>query len=325
MKKTFSRLALASVFAASSLFSASAALADTVKTVRVSQIVEHPALDLARKGTLDALEKHGYIQGKNLDFKFATAQGNPAIAVQIAKQYVGENPDVLVGIATPSAQALASSTHSIPIIYSAVTDPVSAKLLKNEEKPEGNVTGLSDRSPIDQHVALMQELVPGLKSIGVVYNPGEANSLAIIELLRKETQKKGIKLVEATALKSADIQAATQTIAADVDIMYAAIDNTVASAIDSIVRVTNMSKTPVFAATDNYVPAGCVASLALSYYQLGIETGNYVAAVLDGEKIENLPAKTAVSDQIIVNLKAAKKIGFEVPASVRDRATKIIE
>lgn len=325
MKKAFSRLAVASVVAATSLFASTTSLAEEVKTVRVSQIVEHPALDLARQGVEDALAKHGYVQGKNLDFKFATAQGNPAVAVQIAKQYVGEKPDVLVGIATPSAQALASATKTIPMIYSAVTDPVSAKLLKNEAKPEANVTGLSDRSPIDQHVALMQELVPDLKTMGVVYNPGEANSLAIVELLRKYTKDAGIKLVEATALKSADIQSATQAIAADVDVMYAAIDNTVASAIDSMLRVTNMSKTPVFAATDTYVPAGAVASLALSYYELGVQTGDYVAAVLDGAQVAELPAKTAISDQIIVNQKAASKIGFTVPASIVDRATKIIE
>jgi len=325
MNKILTRLAVASLLVTSSLLSSTSIMAQTLKTVRVSQIVEHPALDLARKGVVDALAQHGFIQGQNLDFKFATAQGNPAIAVQIAKQYVGEKPDVLVGIATNSAQALASSTHTIPIIYAAVTDPVSAKLLKNPQKPEGNVTGLSDSSPIDQHVAMMQELVPNLKTIGVVYNPGETNSLSIIELLRKATKAQGIKLVEATALKTSDIQSATQAIVGDVDIMYAAIDNTVASAIDSMLRVTNMSKTPVFAATDNYVTSGAVASLALSYYQLGIQTGNYVAAVLNGEKIENLPAKTALSDQIIVNEKAAKKIGFSVPKSIVDRATKIIK
>lgn len=325
MKKTFSRLAIASIVAASSLLTGATAFADEIKTVRVSQIVEHPALDLAREGVLDALEKHGYVQGKNLDFDFATAQGKPDITVQIARKFVGEEPDVLVGIATPSAQALASATRNIPMIYAAVTDPVGAKLLKNEAKPEANITGVSDLSPVKEHVELMQEMLPNLKSIGVVYNSAEANSITIVELLRKYTKAAGIELVEAVALKSADVQSATQSITDKVDIMYAAIDNTVASAIDSMLRVTNMSKTPVFAATDNYIPAGSVVSLALSYYELGLLTGDYVAAVLDGAKIADLPAKIAMSDQLIVNQKAAKKLGFNVPASIVERATKIIE
>ena len=136
--------------------------------VAVSQIVEHPALDATRQGLLDGLKAKGFEEGKNLEFIYQTAQGNPAIAVQIAKQFVGEKPDVLVGIATPTAQALVASTRTIPVIFTAVTDPLGAKLVKNLDKPEGNVTGLSDLAPVAQHVDLMQELVPDLKAIGVV-------------------------------------------------------------------------------------------------------------------------------------------------------------
>jgi len=182
------------------LVSTSTALAQTYK-VAVSQIVEHPALDATRQGLIDGLKTKGYEQGKNLDFVYQTAQGNPAIAVQIAKQFVGEQPDVLVGIATPTAQALAASTRTIPVIFTAVTDPLGAKLVKSLEHPGGNVTGLSDLSPVAQHVDLMQELLPGLKAIGVVYNPGEANGVTLVELLKKAAKAKNIKVVEASALK----------------------------------------------------------------------------------------------------------------------------
>lgn len=320
--KKFTQLAFASLLSAA-LFISPFSYAKEMKRVRVSQIVEHPALDQVRQGILDGLKKHGYVQGDNLDFKFATAQGNPAIAVQIAKQFVGEQPDVLVGIATPSAQALASATRSLPVVFSAVTDPVGAKLLTDMAHPDANVTGVSDRSPVKQIVDLMLELNPKMKSIGVVYNPGEANSIAFVDMLKKAAKIYNFKVVEATVLKSSDVQSATQAIAADVDMIYAGMDNTVASAIESMIRVTNMTKTPVIAATDTFVPAGALASLGFSDYEVGVQSADYVAAILNGEKIACLPAKTANGDEIQLNLKTAKKIGFTVPKSVIQRATKI--
>ena len=146
------------VFAGAVLLSSTSIMAKTAK-VAVSQIVEHPALDATRQGLLDGLKAKGYEQGKNLDFDFKTAQGNPAIAVQIARQFVGENPDVLVGIATPTAQALVSATKTIPVVFTAVTDPVGAKLVKKLEQPGKNVTGLSDLSPVEQHVELILSLI----------------------------------------------------------------------------------------------------------------------------------------------------------------------
>lgn len=322
--KKFTRLAFASLVSASLLISPFSSAQET-KSVRVSQIVEHPALDQVRQGILDGLEKHGYKQGENLDFQFATAQGNPAIAVQIAKQYAGENPDVLVGIATPSAQALASATHTTPIVFSAVTDPVGAKLVSDMDHPSRNVTGLSDRSPVAQHVELMLELNPDIKTIGVVYNPGEANSIAFVDMLKQAATQHKLKVIEATVLKSADVQSATQVIASDVDMIYAGMDNTLASAIEGLIRVTNMTKTPVIAATDTFVPAGALASLGFSNYQVGVQSADYVAAILDGEKVAQLPAKVATGDEIHLNLKTANKIGFTIPQSVLDRATKIYE
>ncbi|WP_112462260.1 ABC transporter substrate-binding protein [Vibrio variabilis] len=304
------------------LLSSASIMAKTAK-VAVSQIVEHPALDATRQGLVDGLKEKGYEQGKNLEFDYKTAQGNPAIAVQIARQYVGERPDVLVGIATPTAQALVSATRDIPVVFTAVTDPVGAKLVKKLEQPGKNVTGLSDLSPVDQHVELIQEIMPNVKSIGVVYNPGEANAVSLMKLLKESTDKRGIELVEATALKSADVQTATQAISAKSDIIYALIDNTVASAIEGMIVSANQAKTPVFGAATSYVERGAVASLGFDYYQIGVQTADYVAQILEGTEPGKIDVKVAKGSDLVINATAAKKLGLTIPQTVMDRATSV--
>ncbi|MBU0945398.1 MAG: ABC transporter substrate-binding protein [Proteobacteria bacterium] len=318
------RLKVVSVFCAAALVIVSAAgvLAQTYK-VAVSQIVEHPALDATRQGLLDGLKAKGYEQGKNLEFVYQTAQGNPAIAVQIAKQFVGEKPDVLVGIATPTAQALAASTRTIPVIFTAVTDPLGAKLITDLEHPGGNVTGLSDLTPVAQHVDLMQELVPDLKTIGVVYNPGEANAVALVDLLKSAAKNKKIQVVEGTALKSADVQGAARIIASEVQVIYAPTDNTVASAIDALIGVANQAKIPVFGGTTSFVENGAVASLGFDYYQVGVQTAEYVEAVLTGQKVGDIPVTFAKGSDLFLNQEAADNLGITFSEAMLERASSI--
>lgn len=308
------------VLAGAALLSSQSIMAKTAK-VAVSQIVEHLALDATRQGLLDGLKAKGYEEGKNLEFDYKTAQGNPAIAVQIARQFVGENPDVLVGIATPTAQALVSATKTIPIVFTAVTDPVGAKLVKQLEQPGKNVTGLSDLSPVEQHVELIKEILPNVKSIGVVYNPGEANAVSLMELLKLSAAKHGIKLVEATALKSADVQSATQAIAEKSDVIYALIDNTVASAIEGMIVAANQAKTPVFGAATSYVERGAIASLGFDYYQIGVQTADYVAAILEGKEPGSLDVQVAKGSDLVINKTAAEQLGITIPEAVLARAT----
>ncbi|MCD1244363.1 ABC transporter substrate-binding protein [Vibrio cholerae] len=308
------------VLAGAALLSSQSIMAKTAK-VAVSQIVEHPALDATRQGLLDGLKAKGYEEGKNLEFDYKTAQGNPAIAVQIARQFVGENPDVLVGIATPTAQALVSATKTIPIVFTAVTDPVGAKLVKQLEQPGKNVTGLSDLSPVEQHVELIKEILPNVKSIGVVYNPGEANAVSLMELLKVSAATHGIKLVEATALKSADVQSATQAIAEKSDVIYALIDNTVASAIEGMIVAANQAKTPVFGAATSYVERGAIASLGFDYYQIGVQTADYVAAILEGKEPGSLDVQVAKGSDLVINKTAAEQLGITIPEAVLARAT----
>ncbi|WP_428772781.1 ABC transporter substrate-binding protein [Vibrio sp.] len=317
-----SKVIATAVLTGAALLSSASIMAKTAK-VAVSQIVEHPALDATRQGLLDGLKAKGYEQGKNLDFDYKTAQGNPAIAVQIARQYVGENPDVLVGIATPTAQALVSATRSIPVVFTAVTDPVGAKLVDKMEQPGKNVTGLSDLSPVAQHVDLIKEILPNVKSIGVVFNPGEANAVTLVDLLKESAKAKGIQIVEATALKSADVQSATQAIAAKSDIIYAPTDNTVASAIEGMIVAANQAKTPVLAGATSYVEKGAIAGLGFDYYQVGVQTADYVAAILEGQAPGSLDVRVAKGSDLMVNQSAAEKLGITIPQSVLDRATSV--
>ncbi|WP_038172919.1 ABC transporter substrate-binding protein [Vibrio pacinii] len=310
------------ILAGATLLSSTSIMAKTAK-VAVSQIVEHPALDATRQGLIDGLKAKGYEQGKNLDFDFKTAQGNPAIAVQIARQFVGEKPDVLVGIATPTAQALVSATRSIPVVFTAVTDPVGAKLVKTMIQPGKNVTGLSDLSPVNQHVALIKEIMPNVKSIGVVFNPGEANAVTLVELLKQSASEHGIKVVEATALKSADVQSATQAIVAKSDVIYAPTDNTVASAIEGMIVAANQAKTPVFGGATSYVEKGAIASVGFDYYQVGVQTADYVAAIIEGAEPGSLDVKVAKGSDLVVSSSAAMKLGITIPQSVLDRATSV--
>ncbi|MGI9338729.1 MAG: ABC transporter substrate-binding protein [Gammaproteobacteria bacterium] len=298
---------------------------DQRPTVAVSQIVEHPALDDVRKGILDGLAEAGYKDGENFVFKFQTAQGNPAIAAQIARQFVGEEADVLVGIATPSAQALANATKDIPIVFSAVTDPVGAKLLTQMEKPDGNVTGLSDLSPVGQHVELMAKIAPNVKTIGVVYNPGEANAVSLVELLRAEAAKRGYEVAEATASRTAEVKTAATAAADKSQILYAITDNTVASAIAAMTGAADAAGIPVFGATADYVEKGAVASVGFDYYQVGLQTAEYVAAILGGKTPAQLPAKVAKGTDIVINPAAAKKLGITLPAELTANPSRIVQ
>lgn len=316
------------VFAAVAL-SASAFAAEK-PVVAVSQIVEHPALDACRNGLLAGLKDAGFAEGEDFIFKFQTAQGNPATAAQIARQFVGDEADVLVGIATPSAQALANATKTIPVIFSAVTDPVGAKLLKNMAKPDGNVSGLSDISPVAQHVDVMREIVPGLKTIGVVYNPGEANAVSLVELLKTAADARGLSVAEATASRTAEVSAAAAAVADKSEIIYAMTDNTIASAIAALVAAADAAKTPVFGAATSYVadengkPVGAVAAVGFDYFQVGYQTAEYVAGVLRGKSIAEMPARVAKGTDIFINPSAAKKNGVALPKSLTANPTKVV-
>ncbi|MEZ2128565.1 MULTISPECIES: ABC transporter substrate-binding protein [unclassified Sinorhizobium] len=294
-------------------------------TVAVTAIVEHPALDAARNGVRDALAAAGYKEGENLKFVYQSAQGNPATAAQIARQFVGDEPDVIVPISTPSAQAVVSSTRDIPVVFTAVSDPLGAQLVKDMDKPGGNVTGLSDMSPVGEHVALIKEILPNVKSIGYLYNPGEANSVSLLGVLKTEAEKAGVKIVESAATKSAEVQGAARSLVGRADAIYIPTDNTIISALEGAVAVAEEGKLPLFTADTDSVSRGAIAALGFNYYDVGKQTGDIVVRVLKGEKPGDIPVKIAAGSDLVVNKAAAAKMGVTLPESVLSRANKVIE
>ena len=294
-------------------------------TVAVTAIVEHPALDAVRDGVRDELEANGYIAGSNLEFVYESAQGNPITAAQIARKFIGDKPDVIVAIATPSAQAAVAATSEIPIVFSAVTDPLGAKLVSNYERPGGNVTGLSDMSPIAQHLDLIKEVTPAARRIGVAYNPGEANAVALVELLKEEAPGKGLEIVTASAPKSSDVLAAARSLVGKVDAIYVPTDNTIVTALESVIKVGIENGIPVFSGDTGSVSRGAVAALGFNYYDIGRQTGKLVLRVLNGENPGDIPVRVADGTDLFVNPTAAKKMGVSIPKPLLDRATKVVE
>ncbi|WP_372833345.1 ABC transporter substrate-binding protein [Pontibacterium sp.] len=292
--------------------------------VATTAIVEHPALDAVRDGIKDVLAESGYSE-QDLKFTYESAQGNPAIAAQIARKLVGDAPDVIVAISTPSAQSAVSATKDIPIVFSAVTDPLGAKLVSNYEAPGRNVTGLSDMSPVAQHLMLIQEFLPTMEKLGVPYNPGEPNAVAIVEMLKIEALTLGIEIVEAPAPKSSDVMIAAQKLIGDVDAIYCPTDNTILTALESVVKVGIDGRLPVFSADTGSVERGAVAALGFNYGDIGRQTGEVVVRILKGEAAGEIPVRVANGSELYVNPKMAARMGVEIPASVLARATKVVE
>ena len=304
-------------------FAGPAAAADV--TVAVTAIVEHPALDAARQGIQDELAAEGYVAGKNLDFRFESAQGNPAIAAQIAQKFVGDALDVIVPISTPSAQAVAAANKTIPIVFTAVTDPVGAKLVASLERPGGNVTGMTDLSPIGAHLDLIKEITPDVASLGVIYNPGEANSVTLLDLLRQEAPARGIEIEEAAAPRSSDVLAAAQSLVGKVDAIYVPTDNTVVTALEAVVGVGIENELPVYAGDTDSVPRGAIAALGFNYHDVGIQTGKIVARVLRGEAPADIPVQRVEITELYVNPEAAGRMGVTIPDAVIARAKTVVE
>ena len=296
--------------------------------VSVNQFVEHPSLDAVLKGFQDSLKT----QGVEATYSVHNAQANMATANQIAAQIAGENPDLVLAIATPSAQACALATKkspvlaAAPLLFTAITDPVGAGLVDSLEKPGKNITGVSDMLPVDKHMAMLRRFYPGLKKLGMIYNAGEANSKTTVAMVQAEGAKLGFEVVEATVAKTSDVYQAAKSLIGKVDAIYLPTDNTVISSLESVVKVCEQEKMPLFSADVDSVQRGTVAALAFDYYQHGYQTG-LMAKRLLVDKAE--PATTCVETQqelvLHLNLKAAARMGVAVPEDVKKDADKIYE
>lgn len=299
--------------------------ADEPRTVAITQIVEHPALDAVYKGIKDELAERGFVEGENLTVMHESAQGNTAIAAQIARKFVGENPDVIVAIATPSAQTVAAAARNTPVIFSAVTDPVGAKLVPDLESPGANITGVSDMLPLDKHLDMLQRIMPDAKRIGTVYNPGEANAVSLVNLLEERLKARGLTLEKAAATKTSEVLGAARSLVGEVDAIYLTTDNTVISAAEAVISVGERADIPVFAADTATVERGAVAALGFDYYNHGRQTGVMVARVLNGEKPGDLAVETMETLDLYVNPAAAERMGITLSDELIAEAEKVID
>lgn len=294
--------------------------------VAITQIVAHPALDADYQGIVDELAEQGFHDGKEIIIEHEIAQGDASIAAQIAKKFVGKKPAVMVGISTPSAQTLVAAAHDrFPIVFTAVTDPIAARLVDNPERPGKNITGVSDAVPLAQNVDMIVSILPAVKRIGTVYNPGETNSTAANQELEKALTAKGMSLIKAPASKSGEVLDAARSLVGKVDAVFITLDNTAVSAFSSIVKTAETNKLPLFAADTASVAQGAIAALGFSYNDIGRATGKQIAAILTGTKAGNIPVKSLDDPALYLNPEAAKRMGVALPEAVRDRAAKIVK
>ncbi len=278
--------------------------------IGITQIVEHPALDLAREGFIEAMAEAGYTEGENVKYILENAQGDMPTAQVIAQSFVDEDVDMIYAIATPTAQAALNATKDIPIMISAVTDPVSAGLVESNEKPNTNVSGTSDEAPIDLQLDLFDELGIEMHKIGFIYNTSEKNSEVQLEILKAEAAKRQIEVEVLGITSLTELEQGIDVLLEKVDVLYTPADNMIASGIHLVTNKANEKGVPVLGAESAHVDAGALATCGVDYFALGRQTGVMAAKVLNGESISEMPVQKALSPEITINAATAEVLGM---------------
>ena len=335
MKRSFFRLALCASFVVAIAASCNNQTptpgngAKSTKTLAVTQIVEIPGLNAVRDGLKEELAAQGFEADKNLKWQWVSAQGNQSTAIQIAKKFAGEAPDAIVALSTPSAQTVASAAlkaaPKTAIVFSAVVNPVSAKLVSNLQQPGGSITGVSTLAPVADHLKLITQITPKVKRIGVIYNAGEANSAYLVKLLKEAAPKQGLSIVEAAIANSSEVASAAKSLFGRADAIYIPQDNTVISALESVIKVGVQNQMPVYAGDSDSVKKGAIATLSFDYQKVGRQTGRMVARILRGEKPGTIAVEAPSEIELVVNAKSAATMGVKIPADVLKTANKVIQ
>lgn len=289
------------------------------KMVGIVQIVQHPALDESNQGFVDALNARGL--GDKIEIDQQNAQGDQSNLQTIANRFVSGKYALIGAISTPAAQAMANATKDIPIVCTAIADFENAKLMNSEAQPDSNVTGTHDRGPLDKQVALIREIQPNIKRLGIMYNSSEINSLIQAENLKKACAPYGIEVVEVTVNSINDIQQAAESFLGDVDAIFVPTDNVVASSIPNLMAVANRDKIPVYGAEAGHVKSGAFASESISFYDIGYRAGEMAADILEGKKtVKDIPVEGAAQSKLYINKQEMDTLGLAVPQSVLDQA-----
>lgn len=321
------RVLLAVIMGALLLSMSVVAVNSTPLKIGICQIVEHPALDAVRNGVIDSLTAAGYVEGTDVIYLLANAQGDMGTALSIAQDFKAQKVDLVVAIATPTAQAAVQvfQGEETPVIFAAVTDPVAYDLVKSATDPteNENVTGVSDLIDLPANLRLLAELSPGIKRIGMVYNSGEANSDFLTNWAIDEAKDLGLTIVTAVADTSANVQMAAQSLIGRVDALYVTTDNTVVSALASVVAAAEEGGIPFLVADPTSIGAGVTLASGFDYYKNGLITGDVVLQVLNGVHPNEIPVVYQQDPQVMLDLDASAKIGLAFPQSVIDKADKV--
>jgi putative ABC transport system substrate-binding protein len=261
---------------------------------------------------------------KNLKFIYESAGGDLATAVQIADRFARDRPSVIVPISTPSARTVVAATIDIPVVFTAVTDPLGANLVRNMDQPGGNVTGISDLAPVTKQIELIKQITPSARTIGVLFNPHEMNSYTIVRLMKTTAMGVNMTIVEAPAPKSSDVQAAAKRLVGKADVIFVPTDNTIVSMLDVVIKVGVENRIPIYAGDIDAVKSGAIAAIGFDYYSVGWQTGNVVVRILKGERAGAIPVEVVEETRLYVNPAAATKIGVTIPEDVISRADKVL-
>ncbi|HEM5996978.1 TPA: ABC transporter substrate-binding protein [Streptococcus suis] len=293
--------------------------------IGVLQFVTHDSLDEIYKGIKAGLEEGGYSTTDNLDIDFMNAEADQSQVQTMSKKLVDNGNELLIGIATPAAQGLANATTELPIIMGAVTDPVGANLVTNLKNPGGNITGVSDQTPVADAVSLIKEITPDAKTIGVLYSSNEDNSKIQVEEFKAAAEEAGYTVLEYAVASSNELASTVEVATSKTDVLFTPVDNTVASAFSTVVSVANKTKTPIFTSVEDMVEGGGIASVTLSQYDLGVATGKMAAKILDGANPADTPVQIFNEGTVVVNQKVAKELGITLSDDVINQASKVIE
>ncbi|OFI06722.1 ABC transporter substrate binding protein [Clostridium acetireducens DSM 10703] len=291
--------------------------------IGISQIVEHPALDASRKGFLDGLKSKGFEEGKNLEIDYQNSQGDIPAAQTIAQKFVSEKDDLIFAISTPSSQAAFNTTKDIPIVITAVTDPVKAGIVKSLDKPSTNVTGSIDKVPIENQFKLIKELLPSAKNIGILYNTSEANSDVQIKEAKQFAPQFGLNIITSGITTTNDIPQSLNAIINKIDALYVPTDNMVVSSLSLISNKCNEKNIPIIGAEKAHVESGALITNGIDYYDLGVETGILASEILKGKKPTEIPIHTVKNTKIFINESALKKLNIKIPENILSKAEKV--
>lgn len=291
--------------------------------IGISQIVTHPALDATRQGVIDGMAEEGYIEGENVEFDYQTSEGDPSLVAAIAQKFVSDQVDAIVSIATPDSQASvkAAQGSGIPVIFSAVTDPVGAGLVADwNSHADENVTGVSDMIVVSDDVDVILKIVPGVKKLGTLYNAGEDNSVFLTKKLLEACAAAGIEVVEATVSTSADVLTAAQSLVGRVDAIWVGTDNTVVSGLEALIKVCEDNDIPFFPADEPSIERGGIAAYGFDYYDLGVQTGKMLARVLKAGEANKIAVEKGAIISLSINTAAAERMGVTIPADIASSA-----